>query len=53
MDLVTIVLTGEEGLLGIDVDFVIPVSSKITARIQEEHDAIMHAFCDLVDKAFT
>ncbi len=27
--------------------------AKITARIQEEHDAIIHAICDLIDINFT
>jgi D-sedoheptulose 7-phosphate isomerase len=53
LGLAALVLTGEDGLYSIDADIVLPVPSKITARIQEEHDAIIHAFCDLVDKAFT
>jgi len=53
LGLSTLALTGEDGLHGLGADLVIPVPSKITARIQEEHDAIIHAFCDLIDKAFT
>ena len=53
LGLSTLALTGAGGLRDLDADFVIPVPSKITARIQEEHDAIIHAFCDLVDKAYT
>jgi len=49
----TTVLTGENGLIGLDADLILPVPSTITARIQEEHDAIIHAICDLVDLAFT
>ena len=49
----TVVLTGGNGLHGLDADLILPVPSVITARIQEEHDAIIHAICDLVDLAFT
>jgi D-sedoheptulose 7-phosphate isomerase len=48
----TVVLTGENGLHGLDADLILPVPSVITARIQEEHDAIIHAICDLVDLSF-
>jgi len=48
----TVALTGEKGLQGSTPDFVLAVPSKITARIQEEHDAIIHAFCDLIDINF-
>jgi D-sedoheptulose 7-phosphate isomerase len=48
----TIVLTGENGLDGTDADLILPVPSAITARIQEEHDAMIHVICDLIDIAF-
>jgi glucokinase len=51
--LVTIALTGQSGLQGISCDFVLGVPSEITARIQEEHDAILHAWCEMVDFAYS
>jgi D-sedoheptulose 7-phosphate isomerase len=48
----TIILTGENGLHGLDADLILPVPSLITARIQEEHDAIIHAICDQIELAF-
>ena len=48
----TLALTGEKGLQGSIPDFVLAVPSNITARIQEEHDAIIHAICDLIDINF-
>ena len=48
----TLALTGEKGLQGSTPDFVLAVPSTITARIQEEHDAIIHAICDLIDINF-
>lgn len=48
----TVALTGENGLQESTADFVLPVPSKTTARIQEEHDAIIHAMCDLIDINF-
>jgi glucokinase len=49
----TVALTGQNGLHGLDADLTLPVPSLITARIQEEHDAIIHAICELIDLAFT
>lgn len=49
----TLALTGENGLQGSIPDFVLAVPSNITARIQEEHDAIIHAICDLIDINFS
>jgi glucokinase len=49
----TVVFTGENGLHGLNADLILPVPSVITARIQEEHDAIIHAICDLIDLEFT
>jgi len=49
----TLALTGEKGLQGSIPDFVLAVPSNITARIQEEHDAIIHAICDLIDINFS
>lgn len=49
----TIAFTGEEGLLEAEADHVLAVPSNNTARIQEEHEAIIHAICDLVDLSFS
>jgi D-sedoheptulose 7-phosphate isomerase len=49
---VTIALTGEAGLSGAEADYVLDVPSAVTARIQEEHDAILHAWCEMIDRAF-
>ena len=48
----TIALTGEKGLVEPVANYIIKVPSNQTARIQEEHDAILHAWCEMVDQAF-
>ncbi len=49
----TIVLTGEAGIQGGDpVDYALQIPSQATARIQEEHLAIIHTWCDAIDEAF-
>lgn len=48
---VTIALTGGRGIQG-EADFVLAIESESTARIQEEHLAIIHCWCDLIDAAF-
>ncbi len=48
----TIALTGAAGLHDEDVDFELSVPSKSTARIQEEHTAILHCWCEAIDRAF-
>jgi D-sedoheptulose 7-phosphate isomerase len=49
---VRIALTGQAGLAGAQADYVLGVPSALTARIQEEHDAIIHAWCEMVDREF-
>jgi predicted NBD/HSP70 family sugar kinase len=49
---VTIALTGEAGLIGLHADHVLAAPSPLTARIQEEHDAIIHAWCEMIDRVF-
>jgi glucokinase len=48
-----IAMTGENGLHGSTADCILAVPSKATARIQEEHDGIIHAICDLIDIRFS
>jgi phosphoheptose isomerase len=48
----TIALTGERGLAESVAAHVIQVPSNETARIQEEHDAIVHAWCEMIDHNF-
>jgi glucokinase len=48
----TLALTGEHGLAEPVATHVIQVPSSQTARIQEEHDAILHAWCEMIDHAF-
>lgn len=49
-----IVLTGENGKnLNRIADLVIAVPSAETARIQEVHELILHAWCEFVDAAFS
>ncbi len=50
---VTIALTGAPGLLGATADHVIRVPSTVTAYIQEVHLMLLHAWCVVVDEAFT
>lgn len=49
----TIALTGAAGLTGETVDFSLNIPSKATARIQEEHLAIIHTWCDAIDEVFS
>jgi D-sedoheptulose 7-phosphate isomerase len=51
--LITIAMTGEAGLSGVEADYVIAIPSQVTARVQEEHLAIIHCWCDAIDMAFT
>ncbi len=48
----TLALTGERGLALPVADHVIAVPSSVTARVQEEHDAIIHAWCEVIDRVF-
>jgi D-sedoheptulose 7-phosphate isomerase len=49
---VTVALTGQNGLHDVQTDYVLAVPSLITARVQEEHLAIIHCWCDAIDEAF-
>jgi D-sedoheptulose 7-phosphate isomerase len=46
---VTIALTGEAGLNGVDADFVLAVPSADSAYIQEMHLMLIHVWCEAVD----
>ena len=46
-------LTGENGLAKPVADYVLCVPSSSTARIQEEHEAIIHAWCEVIDGSFS
>jgi D-sedoheptulose 7-phosphate isomerase len=48
----TIALTGEKGLAEPVASHIIKAPSSQAARIQEEHDAILHAWCEMVDHAY-
>jgi glucokinase len=48
----TIALTGERGLVEPVADHVVAVPSESTANIQEEHDAIIHAWCEVIDQYY-
>lgn len=50
---ITIALAGEVGLIGVSADYVVAIPAKATARVQEEHLAIIHCWCDAIDAAFT
>lgn len=52
MGVATLALTGAAGLAEPLADRVLAVPSESTARIQEEHDLIVHAWCDLIDQEF-
>ena len=47
----TILLTGGSTLVSAPADHIIGVPSASTARIQEVHLIIIHAWCELVDDA--
>jgi len=48
----TIALTGERGLVEPVADHVVAVPAESTANIQEEHDAIIHAWCEVIDRHY-
>jgi D-sedoheptulose 7-phosphate isomerase len=48
----TIALTGAVGLRGMSAEYVLAVPAEATARVQEEHLAIIHCWCDAIDAAF-
>ena len=48
---VTIALTGEAGLSGVDADHVLAVPSADSAYIQEVHLMLIHVWCEAVDHA--
>ncbi len=49
----TIALTGRDGgPVGAAADVHVNVSSSSTARVQEVHRTLLHAFCGLVERAF-
>jgi D-sedoheptulose 7-phosphate isomerase len=49
----TIALTGRDGgRVGRAADIHINVPSEVTARVQEVHRTLLHAICDLVERAF-
>jgi D-sedoheptulose 7-phosphate isomerase len=48
---VTIALTGEAGLNGVDADFVVAVPSADSAYIQEVHLILIHVWCAAVDQS--
>jgi D-sedoheptulose 7-phosphate isomerase len=50
--IMTIALAGEAGLIGTHADHVVSIPSRSTARVQEEHLAIIHCWCDAIDAAF-
>lgn len=49
----TIALTGMNGLQATQVDYEVAVSSLVTRSIQEEHLAIIHTWCDVIDASFS
>jgi glucokinase len=49
---VTIALTGEHGLTEPVADHVLAVPATATANVQEEHDAIIHAWCEVIDNNY-
>ncbi|MAS33742.1 MAG: hypothetical protein CL610_07035 [Anaerolineaceae bacterium] len=48
---ITIALTGQRGLQA-TADHVLAVPAQSTARVQEEHLAIIHTWCDAIDEVF-
>lgn len=48
----TIALTGQAGLAEPVADHVLAVPTQPTANIQEEHDAIIHAWCEVIDNYY-
>jgi phosphoheptose isomerase len=49
----TIVLAGERGLAEPVADNVVVVPAESTAKFQEEHDAIIHTWCEVIDQYYT
>lgn len=50
----TIALTGRIGLAEPDgAQYVLQVASDSTASVQEEHEAIVHIWCEVIDRAFS
>lgn len=49
----SIALTGQKGLVDVEVDHLLAVPSIKTARIQEGHLVIIHCWCDVVDGVFS
>ncbi len=49
----TIALTGARGLAEPVSEHVLAVPCQYTAQIQEEHDAILHAWCEVIDARFS
>ncbi|MGD8752353.1 MAG: ROK family protein [Anaerolineales bacterium] len=49
---VTIALTGDKGLIDGSSDYLLSIHSDDVARIQEEHLAIIHCWCAMVDNNF-
>lgn len=48
----TALLTGSSLISNNFIDFVIPVPSTDTARIQEGHRVIIHILCEFIEKHF-
>ena len=48
----TIALAGERGLAEPVADHVVAVPAESTANIQEEHDAVIHAWCEVIDRYY-
>jgi D-sedoheptulose 7-phosphate isomerase len=53
MGAITVALTGSAGLIDATADHVVRVPSANTANIQEVHLMLLHAWCLVVDAAFT
>ena len=53
--MLTVCLTGKDGgkVKSMDLDHTIVVPSNSTARIQEVHELILHAWCEMMDDEFT
>ena len=49
---ITIALTGQKEVQGAAVDYQLAIPSAVTRSIQEEHLAIIHTWCDIIDEAF-
>jgi glucokinase len=49
---ITIALTGRNGILLPDVDYVLAIPADSTAHVQEEHLAVIHCWCKFIDAEF-